>query len=159
MRKVKAVFKWGAAVLLFAVFFAAVWLYLWPLELFRVGSGYTAKIICSNVFIAGRDPRQVLADDVQAPGHPLLKLMDVSVDRETRSVRAALLGFFGERVAVARNGLGCTLLPDEKSGRRSIQRERWLPLRSARRLRHGRKAIRSTLETTRQSPRSSTIRQ
>ena len=108
----------AAGLVLLAVFFAAVWLYLGPLELFRVGSGYTAKIVCSNVFIAGRDAKEVLADDVQAPGHPLLKLMDVSVDRETRLGSGRLCSAFSvSGCAVARNGLGCTLLPDGKSGK------------------------------------------
>lgn len=87
-------------------------LYAAPPQLIRVGSGYAAKIVCSNVFIAGRDPQQVLEVDVQAPGHPLLKLMRVSVDRDEKLVRAGLLGFLGESTAVAREGLGCANVPD-----------------------------------------------
>ncbi|MFI0843383.1 serine hydrolase domain-containing protein [Mesorhizobium sp. IMUNJ 23232] len=88
------------------------WLYVAPPELIRVGAGYSAKIVCSNVFLAGRDAGQVLADDVQAPGHPLLKIMRVSVDRDRKMVSAGLFGFLGERTAVARDGLGCTVLPE-----------------------------------------------
>ncbi len=36
-------------------------------ELLRVGTGYAAKIVCSNVFVAGRPSAEVLAQDVQAP--------------------------------------------------------------------------------------------
>jgi len=32
-----------------------IWLITMPPELLRVGSGYAAKIVCSNVFLAGRD--------------------------------------------------------------------------------------------------------
>ena len=53
---------------------AAGWLYFAPPELIRVAAGYSAKIVCSNVFIAGRDADEVLRVDVQAPGHPLLRL-------------------------------------------------------------------------------------
>ena len=100
----------GLAVLAVAGLFA--WLYAAPPELIRVGSGYAAKIVCSNVFIAGRDPDEVLEVDVQAPGHPLLKLMRVSVDRDAKTVKAGLLGVLGQSTAIARDGLGCASVPD-----------------------------------------------
>jgi len=50
--------------------------------------------------------------DVQAPGHPLLRLMRVSVDRQAGTVTAGLLGVFGRSVAAAREGLGCASVPD-----------------------------------------------
>ncbi|WP_026619070.1 CubicO group peptidase (beta-lactamase class C family) [Ensifer sp. WSM1721] len=83
------------------------WLAFYPPELLQVGDGYAAKIVCSNVFLAGRDPQEVLAEDVQAPGHPLLKLVSVSVDREEQSVTARILGFAAPGHAVYRPGLGC----------------------------------------------------
>ena len=91
---------------------AAAWLYLSPPDLIRVGAGYSAKIVCSNVFFAGRDETQILVDDVQAPGHPILKLMKVSVDTSAGTVSAALAGIFGRQEAVYRPGYGCTLIPD-----------------------------------------------
>jgi CubicO group peptidase (beta-lactamase class C family) len=91
---------------------ALVWLWAAPPELIRVGAGYTAKIVCSSVFISGRDAHQVLQQDVQAHGHPLLRLMRVSVDREARTVRAGLFGFAGNGLAVARDGTGCAVVPD-----------------------------------------------
>jgi CubicO group peptidase (beta-lactamase class C family) len=87
---------------------AAGWLALFPPELLKVGDGYAAKSVCSSVFLAGRDPQEVLAEDVQAPGHPLLKLVSVSVDRDERSVTARILGFAASGRAVYRPGLGCT---------------------------------------------------
>lgn len=83
-----------------------------PPELLQLGSAYTAKIVCSNVFVAGRDAQQVLDLDVQSHGHPLLKAMRVSVDREAGVVRAGLFGLIGEGLAVARNGTGCASVPD-----------------------------------------------
>src|SRR4051812_26369710 len=79
MRIILKVVKWLLALVVLASVALAAWLYVAPPELIRVGSGYSAKIVCSNVFIAGRDAGEVLAVDVQAPGHPLLKLMKVSV--------------------------------------------------------------------------------
>ncbi len=89
-----------------------LWLWLAPPALLRVGTGYAAKIVCSNVFLAGRDADDVLADDVQAPGHPLLKLAGVEVDTERRLVEARLAGFIAPSVAVYRDGLGCASVPD-----------------------------------------------
>jgi CubicO group peptidase (beta-lactamase class C family) len=89
-------------------------LWLKPPELLRVGANYTAKIVCSNVFLAGRDAHEVLKTDVQAPGIALLRLVHVSVDREHGVVRAGFLGFIGDGLAIARAGKGCTVLPDGK---------------------------------------------
>jgi CubicO group peptidase (beta-lactamase class C family) len=97
-----------------AAILAAAILSLWvkPPELFRIGANYAAKIVCSNVFLAGRDPDEVLRDDVQAPGVALLKLMQVSVDRRRGVVRAGLLGVIGDGLAVARPEAGCAVLAD-----------------------------------------------
>jgi len=91
---------------------AAVALWLKPPDILRVGANYAAKIVCSNVFLAGRDPDEVLRTDVQAPGIPLLGFMRVSVDRDRRVVRAGLLGFIGGGLALARPGTGCAVVPD-----------------------------------------------
>jgi CubicO group peptidase (beta-lactamase class C family) len=99
-----------ALVLLLAIALFALWLK--PPDILRVGANYSAKIVCSNVFLAGRDPDEVLRVDVQAPGIALLRLMHVSVDRERRVVRAGLLGFIGDGLAVDRPGTGCAAVPD-----------------------------------------------
>ncbi|OHV84214.1 serine hydrolase [Rhizobium sp. LCM 4573] len=112
MRIVARLLKIGLAILLVCIIGLLAWLHFVPPALLRVGSGYSAKIVCSNVFLAGRDEEDVLAVDVQAPGHPLLRLMWVTVDREKKSVHAALLGFIAGNDAVYRDGLGCTVTPD-----------------------------------------------
>jgi CubicO group peptidase (beta-lactamase class C family) len=89
----------------------AAWRYFVPPGLLQVGSGYAAKIVCSNVFLANRDPDEVLSVDVQAPGNPLLRLMQVNVDHEARRVDAALLGMIAPSQAIYREGRGCVLLP------------------------------------------------
>ncbi|WP_027160645.1 serine hydrolase [Mesorhizobium sp. WSM1293] len=126
MRIVVKIVKWLLGLIVLAVAALFAWLYIAPPELIRVGSGYSAKIVCSNVFIAGRDPNEVLAVDVQAPGHPLLRLMRVSVDKNRGTVSAGLFGFLGKSVAVARDGLGCASVPDGDVGkvrRTAIQAE------------------------------------
>ncbi|RWA71155.1 serine hydrolase [Mesorhizobium sp.] len=116
MRAVVKFIKWLLGLVMLAVVGLFAWLYFAPPELIRVGSGYSAKIVCSNVFIAGRDPNEVLAVDVQAPGHPLLRLMKVSVDKERGLVSAGLFGVLGKSVAVARDGLGCASVPNGDTG-------------------------------------------
>jgi CubicO group peptidase (beta-lactamase class C family) len=96
--------------LLLLVLIVALWLK--PPELLRIGANYAAKIVCSNVFLAGRDPDEVLRTDVQAPGAALLHLMRVSVDRQQQVVRAGLLGFIGDGVALARPDTGCAVVAD-----------------------------------------------
>src|SRR5271169_5598055 len=103
-----------AAALLVLLLLLTLFLWLKPPELLRVGANYSAKIVCSNVFLAGRDPDEVLRVDVQAPGIALLRLMRVAVDREHGVVRAGLFGFIGDGVAIARPGKGCTVMPDGK---------------------------------------------
>lgn len=112
MRVFLKVLRWLAALLAVAVVAVAGWLYVGPPALIRVGSAYSAKIVCSNVFIAHRKADAVLSDDVQAPGHPLLRLMRVEVDEKERVVTAGLFGVFGKATAVAREGLGCVSVPD-----------------------------------------------
>jgi CubicO group peptidase (beta-lactamase class C family) len=99
-----------------ALLIVALVLLLWfkPPALLRVGANYSAKIVCSNVFLAGRDPDEVLRVDVQAPGISILKLMRVSVDRERGVVRAGFFGVVGDGLAQYRSGRGCTVLPDGK---------------------------------------------
>ncbi|WP_274424438.1 serine hydrolase domain-containing protein [Chelativorans sp. YIM 93263] len=112
MRIAVSIVKWLmllAGVLLLS---AAIWLWFAPPDLIRVGSNYAAKTVCSNVFLAGRLPEDVLADDVQAPGHPLLKLMRVDVNPMDATVRAGLLRWFGKGTALFRGGTGCVAAPD-----------------------------------------------
>jgi CubicO group peptidase (beta-lactamase class C family) len=115
MKWLKVIQRIGIALvlLLLGLVFA---LWMKPPEILRVGANYSAKIVCSNVFLAGRDPDEVLRTDVQAPGVALLRLMRVSVDRERHVVRAGLLGFIGDGLAVARPGNGCAVVPDGNLG-------------------------------------------
>jgi len=112
MRLLARIVKIVLGILVVAVFGLLTWIYISPPELLRVGSGYAAKMVCSNVFLAGRDADEVLAVDVQAPGHPLLRLMHVSVDLPQKRVHAALLGFLAGNDAVYRDGLGCAVTPN-----------------------------------------------
>jgi len=103
---------WTAAAVAAVAAGAALTLAVRPPELLRVGASYGAKMVCSNVFLAGRDAQAVLADDVQAPGHPVLRYLSARVDQERKTVRTQFLGFIGDGLAVYRPGTGCAVAPD-----------------------------------------------
>jgi CubicO group peptidase (beta-lactamase class C family) len=108
MRRILTFFTWLLSLAVVAAGGLAGWLHFAPPDLIRVGSAYTAKIVCSNVFIAGRNADEVLRVDVQAPGHPLLRLMRLDVDKQAGTVSAGLFGAFGKSLAIHQPGLGCT---------------------------------------------------
>ncbi|WP_411032650.1 serine hydrolase domain-containing protein [Shinella sp. BYT-45] len=112
MRRFYRLAAWALSLLAFIVVVGASWLIVSPPALLLVGSGYAAKIVCSNVFIAGRDPAEVLAEDVQAPGHPLLKLMRQAVDFDGKTVTTHLFGLFAPGHAAFHEGFGCSGVPD-----------------------------------------------
>lgn len=109
---VKKLLKGVLVLFVLAAIGLAGWLWFAPPDSIRVATGYSAKIVCSNVFIAGRDANEVLEVDVQAPGHALLRLVSIDVDRERSVVTAGLFGVFGKNQAVYREGLGCASAPD-----------------------------------------------
>ena len=111
MRMLGKILKWFLVALVAAVVVAGGWLFVAPPDLIRVATAYSAKMVCSNIFLAGRDPQSVLAVDVQAPGHPVLEYVTVKVDDASGTVSASLLGLFGESRAVHRPGAGCSSLP------------------------------------------------
>lgn len=112
MRIILSIVKWGVVVLVAAAIGLAGWLFFAPPELVRLGTAYSAKIVCSNVFIAGRDGQEVLAVDVQSPGHPLLGYIRVEVDEAAETATARLLGVFAPATAGHREGYGCASMPD-----------------------------------------------
>ncbi len=114
MRIIGRILKWLALGVVVLVIGAAGWLYFLPPELLRVGTAYAAKIVCSNYFLAHRDPQQVFADDVQAPGNPLLGYVKIS--QHDDYVGASLFGWVAERYAVNRDGLGCAVAPGSDLG-------------------------------------------
>ncbi|MBW8683312.1 serine hydrolase domain-containing protein [Chitinophaga rhizophila] len=75
---------------------------------FPIISGYAAKIMCSEVFIGGRQPDRVTAQDLSA--FPL-SLARCSVDYKDSSVTASVFGFSG-RKALYRKGVGATLISE-----------------------------------------------
>ena len=77
-------------------------------ETLPISSGHTAKTICSNVFISGRDAETVFKEDI-APLHFLFAITDFKVDPNAKTVIADAFGFARLR-AIYRDGCGCTIL-------------------------------------------------
>lgn len=79
-------------------------------RLIAIGTAYKAKMLCSEVFVAGRDMDAVLAelvvDDLAA-----LRFIDSSIDRVERTATASLFGFFETKVRYC-DTFGCALALD-----------------------------------------------
>jgi len=80
-------------------------------EALPIGTGYSAKYVCSQVFLADRDPKVVFENEVK-PTHPLFAPVKIKVDRKKKQVTAAAFGFWKPMTAVYREGCGCTLVVD-----------------------------------------------
>lgn len=101
----KKMIKWFVLVLVAGVAGFAVYFLNGALP---IGTGYSAKYICSQVFLADRDPDAVFEKDVR-PTHFLFKLVRPKVDYENKTVTSKAFGFFKPMTAVYRPGCGCTL--------------------------------------------------
>jgi hypothetical protein len=76
-----------------------------------VGSAFTAKYLCSAVFVGGRDPDQVARVDLPAFRSAVLGLVDWHVDAASGTTTASIFGL-GRRQTRYRPGLGCTVAID-----------------------------------------------
>jgi hypothetical protein len=110
MRRVLRLLIFLTAIPLLGILGLSGWLASVRPELLPLASAYAAKIVCSNVFIAKRDPDAVIRTDVRFREHSVAKLMKIDVDIANRRVEAALLGRFAKRYAAYSEGRGCTLV-------------------------------------------------
>lgn len=74
-----------------------------------VFTGATAKLMCSGVFVAGRSPEHVRAEDFNRKTSPgkFIGLAATEVKHPDKSVTATLFGLV-PRTAIWREGIGCT---------------------------------------------------
>ena len=92
-----------------------------------IGTGYTAKYICSATFISKRDPLDVFKDDV-APVNILATVIHPQVDYAEKIVKVSALEIF-TRQAVYRDDCGCTLVVGTNAEVLQNQRYRKNPLK------------------------------
>jgi hypothetical protein len=90
------------AVLAFAAF-------LWYKPLLNIGTGYATKHACSCHFLQGRELDEISEHDLNFSILGMVKL-----ETSGKEVRGSLLGLTDRR-AVYREGVGCTLINDEKA--------------------------------------------
>ena len=73
-----------------------------------IGTGHTAKYVCSKVFLADQDPDKVFEIELK-PSNPLFSIIDTEVDYDLKTVTAKGFGFWSPATAIYREGFGCTL--------------------------------------------------
>lgn len=74
-----------------------------------IGAGFAARNLCSSVYLSGRSPESILAEELGPETSPLFAQAQWSLDREARTATAGLPGI-SSATAVHRDGLGCTLV-------------------------------------------------
>ncbi len=92
---------------LLIIVFVILYLVVYPK--LEIVSGYNAKILCSCQFVSGINQEKAEAEDL---GFSLLWLSTNTVDSEKKTVKSNVLGMH-QKMAVYREGLGCTLANDE----------------------------------------------
>ncbi len=102
----KKALKWTGVVAALVIVAAVIYCVHYIQANGPVGTGYTAKILCSSVFVSGREPGDVLDVDLE-----FVKSYGISAqaDREDKTTSASIMGLVKRRAAY-RPGLGCTLL-------------------------------------------------
>ncbi|PWT73931.1 MAG: serine hydrolase [Bacteroidetes bacterium] len=91
-------------ILIVLVLIADIIHYCWTS--FPILTGYGAKVMCSAVFVSGRDPKHVLKEEL---GNSPLSLGTFDVDYKDSSVTGSIFGF-AKRKAIFRDGLGATVV-------------------------------------------------
>jgi CubicO group peptidase (beta-lactamase class C family) len=114
MRRVLKLFKFLVAIALLGILGLSGWLTFIPPEGLLSATAYTAKMVCSNVFIAKRDADAVIGTDVQFALHRIVKRMKIDIDTANQRVDVAYLGLFARRYAQYEEGHGCTLVSKDE---------------------------------------------
>ncbi len=99
-RKIKYFFK-----VFFSLFLAAI-LY-WVGTYLPVITGYGAEVLCSGIFISGREAAAIERDDLGS--FPCFHIPRYTINYQDSTVTASILGM-ASKTAVFRKGLGATLI-------------------------------------------------
>lgn len=79
-------------------------------QMIQVAAGYNAKIMCSCVFVSGRTPESVLAQDIAVSAS---HFVPTTVNHEKQTATASFLGI--KKTAMYLPNRGCTLLSEDVS--------------------------------------------
>lgn len=77
-----------------------------------IATGYGAKCMASGIFVAGRDPEMIYANDLD---YSIVKYTRNKVDYQEKSVTTSFFGLARQK-AVYREGFGCFLVDDSFTG-------------------------------------------
>lgn len=94
--------------LLLLLFFGAAFIH--GAQLLSMGTAYKAKMLCSEIFVAGRDQEDVLSDLI-VDDLSVLKIIDSFVDRKEKNVTSSFYGIGKSKVQYRDNG-GCAVVSD-----------------------------------------------
>lgn len=106
MTRLKKVFRWiliGSLLLVFAGIGGVMW-FLWASA--DVGAAYSAKLMASAVFVAGRTPESVASEELG-----IIPFLKYTIDREAKTVSAWTVSQ-RKKTAVYRDGLGVAIAHD-----------------------------------------------
>ena len=79
----------------------------------KTGTAYMAKVICSEIFVAGRTLDHIKGNDFKSI-HPMLAKVSARVNESKKNVTTSLLGL-GKAKAIYRENVGCTLNATDKT--------------------------------------------
>ncbi|MCI0751357.1 MAG: hypothetical protein L0Y35_05930, partial [Flammeovirgaceae bacterium] len=99
----KIIFRTGIVILILILSYGIY--YAW--RAFPIISGFGAKALCSCALIEGRNPEDVIKNELASPS--ILKLGSFSINLTDSSVTGSVFGL-AKRKAIFRKGLGCTLI-------------------------------------------------
>jgi CubicO group peptidase (beta-lactamase class C family) len=91
-----------------------------------IGTGHTAKYLCSKTFLSGQDPEEVFKAELE-PSNMLFSVVGTEVDYEIRAVTSRAFGFLAPSTAIYREGFGCTLTTGTSRGELLEQAKGALP--------------------------------
>ncbi|MCG8580889.1 MAG: beta-lactamase family protein [Bacteroidales bacterium] len=103
MNRLKQSLKWLGAILILA--FISIAFILYPL--LRGATGYSAKMLCSGVFVEGQSQQRV--EQMELTSFPFDRVVN-TIDRESKSVKSTIFGLVSQ-TAVFEEGKGATLFP------------------------------------------------
>lgn len=104
MKHLKQIFKWlGIVIIIVAM---SVGFILYPL--LRAATGYSAKMLCSGVFVEGLSQQKI--QQMELTAFPF-NMVTNKVDLENKTVKSSIFGLVSQ-VAAFEDGIGSTLYPN-----------------------------------------------
>lgn len=110
--KTKRVLISTASLLLILVAVVSINYAVHLINLINLGVAYKAKMVCSEVFLAGREINTVLRE-LEVEDLSRLRAIDIVINRQARTVSGHLFGL-GKNIYQYRDSQGCALVPLDK---------------------------------------------